>query len=232
MKLDLPEVVFIDLDGTLVDSVPDLTHATNHMLSSLGLAKASETDVRSWVGNGIPRLVERALTRDMEQKADVGLFEKALPLFLDYYQQFPCEKSQVYPGVFKGLNWLKDKQIKLACVTNKDETFTLPLLEKLGLKDYFDLVVCGDTTPHKKPHPAPLLYGVDYFRITPEKALMIGDSVNDVKAANAAGFAIICVSYGYNHGQPISAAAPDTVIDTFAELESLFLERSNETVRI
>ncbi len=225
MTLDLPEVVFIDLDGTLVDSVPDLTRATNHMLSSLGLAEASETDVRSWVGNGIPRLVERALTRDMKQKADATLFEKALPLFLDYYQQFPCEKSLVYPDVFIGLDWLRANQIKIACVTNKDEKFTLPLLEKLGLNDYFELVVCGDTTPHKKPHPAPLLYGVDYFRITPEKALMIGDSINDVKAARAAGFAIICVSYGYNHGQPISAAEPDTVIDTFAELESLFRKK-------
>jgi phosphoglycolate phosphatase len=222
MKLDLPEVVFIDLDGTLVDSVPDLTCATNHMLVSLGLTEVSETDVRRWVGNGIPRLVERALTGDIHKKTDTTLLQTALPIFLDFYQQFPSEKSQVYPDVFKGLTWFKNKQIKLACVTNKDETFTLPLLEKLGLKDYFDLVVSGDTTPHKKPHPAPLLYGVDYFRITPEKALMIGDSINDVNAAIAAGLAIICVSYGYNHGQPISAAAPHTVIDTFAELESLF----------
>ena len=110
----------------------------------------------------------------------------------------------------------------MGCVTNKDARFTLPILDKLGIHDDFDIVISGDTLPRKKPDPAPLLHGAEFFGVTPDKAMMIGDSVSDVKASRAAGFSIVCVSYGYNHGADIRTTEPDAVIDTFAELESLF----------
>ncbi|MDO7666962.1 MAG: HAD-IA family hydrolase, partial [Pseudomonadota bacterium] len=130
--------------------------------------------------------------------------------------------SQLYPAVKEGLIWLKSQGIKLGCVTNKDQQFTLPILKDLGLSEFFDIVISGDTLPLKKPDPAPLLHGAKFFGIAPENAMMIGDSISDVKASRAAGFSIVCLSYGYNHGVDIRTANPDAVIDTFAELADLF----------
>ena len=112
--------------------------------------------------------------------------------------------------------------MRLGCVTNKDEQFTLPILEKLDILGEFEIIISGDTLPVKKPDPAPLLYGAQFFNIAAEDAMMLGDSINDVKAARAAGFSIVCMSYGYNHGIDIRLAEPDSVIDSFAELAGLF----------
>jgi phosphoglycolate phosphatase len=120
--------------------------------------------------------------------------------------------------VREGLAWLKQQGFKLGCVTNKAAQFTLPLLKNLGVYDDFGIVVCGDTLPEKKPHPAPLLHAAKHFGVSPQQSLMLGDSVSDVKAARAAGFKIICMSYGYNHGQDIRTSHPDAVIDSMAEL--------------
>jgi len=222
MALTKPSVVLIDLDGTLVDSVPDLTWATDQMLAYFKLPARGEAKVRAWVGNGVGPLIKRALTDEMDGEPEAALFDKALPVFMDLYKQHVCVDSYLYPGVKQGLKWLKQQKIKLGCVTNKNEQFTLPVLEQLGIHDDFDIVISGDTLPQKKPDPAPLLHGADYFGVTPDKAMMIGDSINDVKASRAAGFNIVCVSYGYNHGMDIRTMEPDAVIDTFAELESLF----------
>lgn len=222
MTLKKPSVVLIDLDGTLVDSVPDLTWATDQMLASFNLPACGESNVRKWVGNGVTQLVKRALSDKLDGEAEPALLDKALPVFMQFYHDHACIDSQLYPGVKQGLNWLKQQAIKLGCVTNKDARFTLPILETLGIRDDFDIVISGDTLPLKKPDPAPLLHGAEFFGVTPDKAMMIGDSVSDVKASRAAGFSIVCVSYGYNHGADIRTTEPDAVIDTFAELESLF----------
>jgi len=129
-------------------------------------------------------------------------------------------RSGLYPGVREGLDYLLTNGYPLGCVTNKAAQFTLPLLRDLGVLDAFGLVVSGDTLPEKKPHPAPLLHAAAHFGVDPSDSLMIGDSVSDVKAARAAGFRIICMSYGYNHGQDIRLAEPDAVIDSMAELKS------------
>jgi len=222
MALPKPEMALIDLDGTLVDSVPDLAWCVDETMKALGMPVRGEDKVRLWVGNGVPRLIERALIDQIDGEADATLFAKAQPIFMTFYANNSSIRSELYPAVKHGLTWLKSQNIKLGCVTNKDEQFTLPILKHLGLFEFFDIVISGDTLPLKKPDPAPLLYGANFFGINPENALMIGDSINDVQASRAAGFSIVCLSYGYNHGVDIRTANPDAVIDTFAELADLF----------
>jgi phosphoglycolate phosphatase len=222
MPIKKPEIALIDLDGTLVDSVPDLAWCTDEMMKALDMPVRGETKVRNWVGNGVERLIKRALLDQLEGEPAEVLYAKAAPIFMTLYAENPSKRSQLYPQVREGLQWLKDNGIRLGCVTNKDAQFTLPILQNLGIVDFFEIVISGDTLPLKKPHPAPLLHGAEFFGVTPDKAMMIGDSISDVKASRAAGFSIVCMSYGYNHGVDIRTAEPDAVIDTFAELESLF----------
>lgn len=222
MSLNKPEIVLIDLDGTLVDSVPDLAWCAARMLETLNYPACTESEVRQWVGNGVEKLIKRALTGDMDDEPDATLYTKAAPLFMSLYKDNSCRLSHLYPDVMTGLRWLQSQQIKMGCVTNKDEAFTLPILDSLGIRYFFDVVISGDSLPQKKPHPAPLLYGAEFFGVSTDKALMIGDSISDVKAARAAGFRIVCMSYGYNHGVDIRSTGPDAVIDSFAELEGLF----------
>ena len=212
-----PEMVLIDVDGTLVDSVPDLAYCVDEMMKQLELPVRGETAVRDWVGNGVERLVRRALVNQLDGEPDEALFEKAYPIFLDLYTENTCKHSCLYPGVREGLDWLKSQGIRLGCVTNKATQFTLPILKALDIHDDFESIVCGDTLSEKKPHPLPLLHSAEVLGVKPERAVMIGDSISDVKAARAAGFGIICMSYGYNHGVDIREANPDEVIDSMAQ---------------
>ena len=213
-----PQMVLIDVDGTLVDSVPDLAFCVDATMDQLGMPRRGESEVRLWVGNGVERLVRRALIGALDGEPDEALFNKAYPIYLELYDANVSERSMLYPGVREGLAWLKQQGFKLGCVTNKVAQFTLPLLKNLGVYDDFGIVICGDTLPQKKPDPAPLLHAAKHFGVSPQQSLMLGDSVSDVKAARAAGFKIICMSYGYNHGQDIRTAHPDAVIDSMAEL--------------
>ena len=215
-----PGMILIDLDGTLVDSVPDLAYCVDEMMARLGRPPHGEAAVRNWVGNGVERLVRRALTGELDGEPSDADFDRAHPVFLDLYAENTSKRSGLYPRVREGLDYLLTNGYRLGCVTNKAAQFTLPLLRDLGVLDAFGLVVSGDTLPEKKPHPAPLLHAAAHFGVEPSQALMIGDSVSDVKAARAAGFRIICMSYGYNHGQDIRLAEPDAVIDSMAELKS------------
>jgi phosphoglycolate phosphatase len=214
-------MVLIDVDGTLVDSVPDLAYCVDAMMDQLALPRRGEREVRLWVGNGVERLVRRALIGKLDGEPDEALFNKAYPIYLKLYEANVSTRSVLYPGVREGLAWLKQQGFKLGCVTNKAAQFTLPLLKNLAVYDDFGIVVCGDSLPEKKPHPAPLLHAAKHFGVSPQQSLMLGDSVSDVKAARAAGFNIICMSYGYNHGQDIRSAHPDAVIDSMAELPQL-----------
>lgn len=216
-----PKLVLIDLDGTLVDSVPDLAHAADVMMRELGLTVRGEDAVRNWVGNGVERLVKRTLTGELHAEPDEVLFEKGYPIFYDAYLTSNGKYSRLYPGVVEGLAWLKKNGYFIGCVTNKAESFTLPLLEAKGIQDYFGIVVSGDTLAKKKPDPAPLLHAAKYFDVTAEQSLMLGDSQHDVKAARNANFDVIAVTYGYNHGESIQGTNPDAVIDSFVELENL-----------
>jgi phosphoglycolate phosphatase len=217
-------MVLLDLDGTLVDSVPDLAFCVDAMMGRLGRPAHGEAAVRNWVGNGVERLVKRALVGQLDGEPTAEDYARAYPLFLDLYAEHTSGRSKAYPGVREGLDFLRAAGYPLACVTNKAAQFTEPLLADLGLRDYFSLVISGDSLPEKKPHPLPLQHAAGHFGVAPSDALMVGDSVNDVTAARAAGFAIVCVSYGYNHGRDIRDAAPDAVIDSLAEIEALLSE--------
>ena len=221
MSLKKPEMVLIDVDGTLVDSVPDLAFCVDEMMKALDMPVRGEERVREWVGNGVERLVERALTDDLDGYPDEALKARAYPIFLDLYTENTCVRSCLYPGVREGLDYLKAAGYKLGCVTNKAEAFTVPLLKQLGIYDEFAIVISGDTLAKKKPDPLPLLHAAEFFNVSPEQSMMLGDSVSDVKAARAAGFQITCMTYGYNHGDNIADANPDGLIDSMAELESL-----------
>jgi len=213
-----PGFVLIDLDGTLIDSVPDLTYCVDEMMKQLGLPERGEAAVRNWVGNGVERLVERALVNSVEGHPDPELMKKAYPIFLELYKDNTSKRSRVYPGVIEGLEWMKDNGYRISCVTNKAEAFTIPLLKDKGLYDYFEFIVSGDTCEKKKPDPMPLLHAAKLMQVEPENALMIGDSKSDVKAARAAHFHIFCMTYGYNHGEDIRDYHPDAILDSFEAL--------------
>ena len=218
VEIARPEMILIDVDGTLVDSVPDLAYCVDEMMRRLGRPVHGEARVRDWVGNGVERLVRRALVGQLEGEPSDEDFERAYPLFLELYAENTAKRSRLYPGVREGIQAMKAAGYRLGCVTNKAARFTEPLLKDLGVRDAFEIVISGDTLPKKKPDPAPLLHAAEFFGVEPARALMIGDSVSDVKAARAAGFRIVCMSYGYNHGEDIRGCGPDAVIDDMTQL--------------
>jgi phosphoglycolate phosphatase len=214
-----------DLDGTLIDSVPDLAVAVNAMNEHLGLPARREDEVRHWVGNGVRCLVERSLTGRVDVAPEEALFQSGYALFRQAYGEHVYVDSRLYPGVREGLDYLRRKRYPLACVTNKSSAFTGRVLAAAELQPYFGLTISGDTLAHKKPHPEPLQHAAAHFGVEPASAWMIGDSENDIKAARAAGSVAIGVSYGYNYGRSIAAADPDRLLDSLTELPAL-LERA------
>ncbi len=218
------ELILFDLDGTLVDSVGDLSWCGNEMLRRLDMPTHDPQAARNWVGNGLERLVKRVLTGDMDADPDPALFERGEKIFSDLYARHASDHSELYPGVLETLQQLAGLDLRIACVTNKPEPFTSQLIESMGLASFFELVVAGNTTPRKKPDPMPLHYAADHFNLDYQNCLMVGDSSNDVKAARAAGFSIVCVPYGYNHGNDIHDSSPDMVVENLLELAQLFTE--------
>jgi len=219
--LKKPAMVLIDVDGTLVDSVPDLAYCVDEMMKQLDMPVRGEARVRHWVGNGVERLVRRALINQLDGEPDEALFQRAMPIFEALYAENTSQRSCLYAGVQEALDFLKTRDVHIGCVTNKAAQFTLPILRDLGISDYFEIVICGDTLEKKKPDPMPLLHAAKEMGVNPEQSLMLGDSMSDVKAARAAGFSIVCMSYGYNHGEDIRDYNPDAVVDSMAEIKSV-----------
>lgn len=218
----LPQLIMYDLDGTLVDSVPDLAIAIDAMLDDMNLPVAGIDKVRLWVGNGIPSLVKRALVDDMggDQPGIVNreVFVKAYDSFKHHYSIEVGQHSHLYPGVKDFLQAMADKGVKQAVVTNKSEIFTEKLLKLMSIDHFFEINLSGDSLDEKKPHPMPLLHAIKEAEASLETALMVGDSGNDIKAARAAGIKVIALPYGYNHGQPVETANPDLVVPTLDHL--------------
>lgn len=212
------KMAMIDLDGTLIDTVPDLAAAANRMLVDLGRPAWDINHYRTWVGNGVPRFVRRALTGEMQAEPETALFERALARFRKHYAAAVADLSRPYPGAVEGLERLAAMGFELACITNKAEAFTVPLLKQLDLYKCFKLVLSGDSLPKQKPDPLPLTHACKHFGITPDHGVLVGDSSNDVEAARAAGMPVICVTYGYNHGHDIRASHPDAVVDSLADV--------------
>lgn len=220
------KAVMIDLDGTLLDTIPDLAAAANGMLSALGRPPLPEARIRDFVGKGINNLIERTLTNDMNGKPDAALFARALPLYEKSYHAINGKHTTIYPGVMEGLDLLRAQGYPLVCVTNKVERFTLPLLDFVSMADYFRCVVAGDTLPQRKPDPAPLLHACRQLGVAPGDMLMIGDSMNDAQAARAAGCPVFCVTYGYNEGHDVRTLDVDAIVSSLVEAAQL-ISRKN-----
>ena len=215
---ELPKLVMFDLDGTLIDSVPDLAAAVDVMLRQLGRDPAGDDQVRHWVGNGARVLVRRALAGGMaHEHIDEGATEQALALFLEAYAG-DHSRSTVYPGVRALLDQLQADQVPLALVTNKPSRFVPELLADKQLDGYFRWLVGGDTLPVQKPDPAALNWVMQQAAVSAAQALFVGDSRSDVLAARAAGVPVVAVSYGYNHGQSIAPENPDLLVDSLDAL--------------
>jgi phosphoglycolate phosphatase len=225
MKFPLPvKAIVIDLDGTLLDTAPDLADAAAAMLVELGQPPLPVDEIKTYIGNGVSRLVKRVLTRDMHAEPEPQYFERALAIFERHYGANVSRKSRPFPGVVEGLDAMRAAGFRLACITNKAARFTHPLLKDTGLFDYFELILSGDTLPEKKPSPLPLRHACQVFGCEPAALLLIGDSLNDAQAARAAGCPVFCVPYGYNRGRPVTELDIDAVVPSLADAAKLVVK--------
>jgi len=224
LKFNNKQVILFDLDGTLIDSAPDLALAINHMLTTLGRETFSDDLIRSWVGNGAQVIVKRGLSgkADFDDDIDPALFEKALAIFLTFYAENLCVDTVTYPNVRSSLKILKAQGYRLVIVTNKPFDFIDPILVGLQLTGLFELCLGGDSLPERKPSPLPLLHVCELLSVTPEQCVMVGDSKNDILAANAANMQSIGLTYGYNYGEDIGEHQPDLVCSDFADIVAPF----------
>ena len=202
--------VLFDLDGTLLDTIADLAEAVNRMLAELGRPARPLAEIHSFVGKGIAMLVRRCMTENAS--ATEREIEQAVEVFRRHYAEVNGRHTTVYPGVVETLDAMRAMGLRLACVTNKSEAFTLPLLERMGLDRYFAAVVSGDTLPVKKPDPAMLHHACALLGVDAARALMIGDSENDAFAARAAGMPVLLVTYGYSEGMPVDTIECDGLL--------------------
>ncbi|HJV86787.1 MAG TPA: phosphoglycolate phosphatase [Noviherbaspirillum sp.] len=211
----------IDLDGTMVHTAPDFHVAVNRMRAELGLGPLDMESITHFVGKGTENLMRRVLGVDYAEDGIEQHYPRALASYEKHYLAINGEYSSVYPGVHEGLAALQAKGLRLACVTNKPIGFAMPLLEKTGLRRYFDIVYGGDSLPKKKPDPYPLLKVCEDFKVLPAQALAIGDSSNDAQAARAAGCRVLNVPYGYNHGESIHKVDSDGIVSTLLDAAEL-----------
>ena len=202
--------VTFDLDGTLLDTIADLAEGCRLMLEEIGAPPRSPAEVHSFVGKGMAVLVERCLTHDRPPSAEQ--LQAAIASFQRHYAAVNGKFCRIYENVLPGLDAWQASGVKMGVVTNKPTMFTEALLERMGLAGYFDVVVSGDTTPHKKPHPEPILHACRLFGVPPQRNLHVGDSANDILAARAAGSPAFCVPYGYNEGTPVDSADCDALV--------------------
>ncbi len=215
--------VILDLDGTMIDSVPDLDTALNGMLKDMALPAVDEKSVRMFVGKGTPHLVKSTISVYLDEKDAEKRQEEALTLFYRHYRMVNGVHSRLYPGVKEGLERMMEKKLKIACVTNKPSVFTEPLLARMGIYACFDVIYCADTFPKKKPDPFPMTMACRKFGLRPDQVVAIGDSVNDATAARAAGCSLFMVPYGYNYGIPVEEMKPDAVVTSLLHATELIL---------
>lgn len=216
-RFDVDAVMF-DLDGTLLDTIDDIAEAAMRMLAELKRPMRSPEEIRGFVGKGMPKLVERCLADPAISRDAV---DAAIAVFERHYHAVNGVHAKAYPGIVETLAGLEAMNLPMACVTNKATDFTLPLLEMNGMSRYFPVVVCGDTLPHKKPHPAMLEYTCRQLGILPARALMVGDSINDASSARAAGCPVVLMTYGYSEGVPVDTIDCDGLLSNASKLLKL-----------
>ena len=209
------EAAIVDLDGTLVDTLGDFHAALNATLADLGLPPLAREAIERMVGKGSEHLIRSAL---QAVGGEPGAYEAAWAAYQRHYDATNGRFADVYPGAGEGLQRLRAAGLRLACVTNKPQRFARDLLAAKGLLDAFEHVFGGDAFEHKKPHPQPLLKACEALGSVPARTLMVGDSSNDAAAARAAGCPVVLVTYGYNHGEPVTAVDADAWVETLAVL--------------
>ncbi len=217
-----PGLVLFDLDGTLVDSAPDIADAVDIAMQACGYPALGETAVRGLIGNGAVRLIHRALTGQHDGEADASLHAQAYQYFVTAYQPRVYSRSRLFPGVEEVLGRLAAGGWALGCVTNKPARFTVPLLTAAGIARYFGVTVSGDSLTTRKPAPEPILHAAAVLGVELARVTMIGDSLADLRAAQNAGVHAVCVSFGYDGGVDLAAEGAEVIIDDLRELLPLF----------
>jgi len=227
-KPDFPlpvKVVMIDLDGTLLDTAEDLALAANSMLRELKKPERSVETIKSYIGKGIQRLVKRSLTGDLDGEPEPELLEQAMAIYKKSYAENVHVYTKPFPGVTEGVERLRQAGVHLACITNKSESFTVPLLKSTGFYDCFEIILSGDSLPKRKPDPMPLTHICEHFKVLPSEAVLFGDSLNDAAAARAAGCHVFCVPYGYNEGRDVHELDCDAIVPSLVEAAQLIVKK-------
>lgn len=215
---DIRGIAF-DLDGTLIDSSLGLSQAVDMTLYAMELPTAGEERVITWIGNGADILIQRALTWALkDQQPSLGQLTMARKLFDRFYAETVEEGSFLFPEVLTTLATLKEKGLLLGVVTNKPTPFVMPMLESFGIADNFQVIIGGDDVKQKKPHPEALFNTMNAMKLSADQLLFVGDSRNDIQAAQAAGCLSVGLTYGYNYGEAIELSNPDVVVDSFHDL--------------
>jgi phosphoglycolate phosphatase len=209
--------VVIDLDGTLLDTVADLAAAVNGMLAELGRAALPEAAVAAYVGKGAEVLGHRAIGGRLDARVEPALHARGIAAFGRHYARENGLRARPYPGAREGLDAMRAMGLALACVTNKPQAFADPLLERVGMRADFALVLGGDALPAKKPDPLPMLHAARALGAAPAEVVAIGDSLNDALAARAAGMAVLAVPYGYNEGRDVATLDVDGIVGSLLE---------------
>ena len=220
-----PSLILFDLDGTLVDTAPEISDALNALLAAEGLPTIEPALVRSWIGNGTRELLVRTLQhlalRGIRDAGEPGAADALMPAFGMHYMAHCGRASRVYPQVEAVLDALREHGKRLCVLSNKEERFAFTVIERHGLRDYFELLIGGDTLPTKKPDPGGIRHCMRLFGADAESTLLVGDSEIDVTTARAAGVHVWAVSWGYNQDRPIEVAQPDRLIQSFGALFEL-----------
>ncbi|WP_422089890.1 phosphoglycolate phosphatase [Tenacibaculum ovolyticum] len=217
------ELIIFDFDGTLINSIPDLTLAINKMLSHYKLSSLTVKQVTPFIGNGAKPLVKRALEYSIkDEKISKELLDEAFEIYFSAYKEVTCDETYMYAGVLETLNYLNGKGYKMVICTNKPFGFVEPILDKLSIKHFFKYWVGEDSLSEKKPNAMPLFHLANEMNTTIERSIMVGDSKNDILAAQNASMESIGVSYGYNYNENISDYNPTIVVDNFSDLQELF----------
>lgn len=218
-------LVALDLDGTLVDSAPDIAHSLDEALAAIGLPRPGEARTRAWVGDGLETLIARAIAHSSGEPAEPARagderHRAALRAFVAHYRDNLFVRSRLYPGVTATLDELRARGARLCCITNKRESFSEPLLRTAGIRDRFELLLGGDSLAEKKPSPLPLTVAANRLDVDAREAVLVGDSHQDLGAAAAAGFGFVLAGYGYGRvtAEDLGSAPR---IERFAELPSL-----------
>ncbi|MFC3460874.1 phosphoglycolate phosphatase [Massilia haematophila] len=215
------KAAIIDLDGTMLDTVPDFELALNAMRAEFRLAPITQDVIKPMVGKGSEKLIRDVLSLDFDPDRVESVYDEAMAAYQRHYLAINGERSRLFDGVIEGLTALREQGLRLACVTNKPISFTTPLLAQKGLAPFFELVYGGDSLPKKKPDPLPLLQVCSDFDLPPQQVVAIGDSSNDAEAARAARCYVLTVPYGYNHGRPVQEIDSDGIVNSLLDAATL-----------